>query len=487
MRPCEEPRIDRKLDRARRTRLETFKRDEPARLIRTLDALHQPFARIFSDETIDGAAAAEATARLAEALAPAPGERIWSGRQGEMTSQFLEQLAHLSSAMGPMERAPFRTSPKPSRSDMIAAPETPEHPRIAIWGPLEARLQRRDRMILASLNEGAWPKPAPADAFLNRTLRKQLGLPDPDERIGLSAHDFAQMANAPEVILLRARRIDDKPAVASRWVWRLRTLAAGGLGQRDAAEAALAPKAGADPLKWAHALRNVGNGECRSKPPRPTPPVDRRTPQPILAQSRRHADSRSLCRLRETEPRGSNACAGWARRSTRAKRGIAVHKAIEMFESPENETSLDDLIADQLRKAGASHEIIELERPLWLRPVKPICAWAEARRPEIVRAHSEKSATIPLTTAAGAAELKAKADRIELLRDGTLAIIDFKTGNPTLGQAGAVRPRAPAAARGGDSGAHGIRRHRSRADFGADLFPDLDQRRRSQGQERPSL
>ncbi len=34
-----------------------------------------------------------------------------------------------------------------------------EHPRIAIWGPLEARLQRRDRMILASLNEGSWPKP----------------------------------------------------------------------------------------------------------------------------------------------------------------------------------------------------------------------------------------------------------------------------------------------------------------------------------------
>jgi len=132
---------------------------------------------------------------------------------------------------------------------MIAAPDAPEHPRIAIFGPLEARLQRRDRMILASLNEGSWPKPAAADAFLNRTLRKRLGLPDPDERIGLSAHDFAQMANAPEVILLRARRVDDKPAVASRWLWRLRTLAAGGVGGREAADALLAPAAEADPSR----------------------------------------------------------------------------------------------------------------------------------------------------------------------------------------------------------------------------------------------
>ena len=73
------------------------------------------------------------------------------------------------------------------------------HPRLRILGAIEARLVRADRLILAGLEEGVWPRGAPTDPFLSRPMRKTLGLPPPERRIGLSAHDFAQAACAPEV------------------------------------------------------------------------------------------------------------------------------------------------------------------------------------------------------------------------------------------------------------------------------------------------
>ena len=424
------PRMDRTLEDLA-VRLDKLKKPEAAQLIRDLDALHNPFAGVFTAETLNGATAAEAVARLAEGIAAgpaAPGSRVWSGRQGALASQFLEQLSRLSNAMGPVEREAFPDFAEGVAAQMIAAPETPEHPRIAIWGPLEARLQRRDRVILAGLNEGSWPKPAAPDAFLNRKLRRQLGLPDPDERVGLSAHDFAQMANAPEVILLRAKRVDDKPAVASRWLWRLRTLAAGGPGGRDAAEATLKPKAEHDPLVWAHALRRAEKVKA-AEAPRPAPPVDKRA----LAD---FSPSRTVMLIRDPY-------ADYARRVLRLKllsrageeidalaRGSAVHKAVEIFESAENEQPLDDLIVEHLRNAGAAPELIELEKPLWLRAAKAYLRWSALRQGHRAAFVTEAKASIIFPSPAGEVTLGATADRIERLTDGTLAIIDFKTGAP---------------------------------------------------------
>ena len=45
------------------------------------------------------------------------------------------------------------------------------HPRIFIWGLLEARLQRADLVVLGGLNEGVWPAlPAP-DPWLPPKVR----------------------------------------------------------------------------------------------------------------------------------------------------------------------------------------------------------------------------------------------------------------------------------------------------------------------------
>ena len=47
------------------------------------------------------------------------------------------------------------------------------HPRLFIWGLLEARLQHADLMILGGLNEGVWPSlPAP-DPWLAPRIRRE--------------------------------------------------------------------------------------------------------------------------------------------------------------------------------------------------------------------------------------------------------------------------------------------------------------------------
>ena len=97
--------------------------------------------------------------------------------------------------------------------------------RVRIFGPLEARLQSVDRLVLGGLVEGVWPPETRADPWLSRPMRHELGLDLPERRIGLSAHDFAQALGAPEVILTRAARQAGAPTVASRFVQRLAAVA----------------------------------------------------------------------------------------------------------------------------------------------------------------------------------------------------------------------------------------------------------------------
>ena len=75
------------------------------------------------------------------------------------------------------------------------------HPRLFVWGLLEARLQRADVTILGGLNENAWPPEAKASPWMSRPMMRAFGLPQPERRIGLTAHDFTQAFSGPEVVL----------------------------------------------------------------------------------------------------------------------------------------------------------------------------------------------------------------------------------------------------------------------------------------------
>src|SRR3546814_11638227 len=85
------------------------------------------------------------------------------------------------------------------------------HPRVAILGPLEARLQHADLLVLGGLNEGSWPAEVDPGPWPSRPMQSVFGLPLPERRIGLAAHDFFQAFCAPVVYLTRAERVDCHP------------------------------------------------------------------------------------------------------------------------------------------------------------------------------------------------------------------------------------------------------------------------------------
>src|SRR5581483_819949 len=155
------------------------------------------------------------------------GDEAWTGPAGRAAADLL--AAAEPAAAGSARIAPVSL---PALLEQLMAavavrPPYGQHPRLFIWGLLEARLQQADLMILGGLNEGIWPQVPAPDPWLAPRLRHELGLPGLERRIGLSAHDFASALGAPEVLVTRARRDARAPAVASRFWLRLEAMTGG--------------------------------------------------------------------------------------------------------------------------------------------------------------------------------------------------------------------------------------------------------------------
>jgi ATP-dependent helicase/nuclease subunit B len=188
-----------------------------ARLLTPLEAAFE------AEKDLDGLLAA-----LREAVSRLAGDGAWSGNAGRAAATLLADL-EAAAGQGP-ERASPRQLPALLERLLAAAAVRPpygQHPRLFIWGLIEARLQHADLMVLGGLNEGTWPAlPAP-DPWLAPRLRAELGLPSLERRIGLAAHDFACALGAPQVLVTRARRDARAPAIASRFWLRLEAMTGG--------------------------------------------------------------------------------------------------------------------------------------------------------------------------------------------------------------------------------------------------------------------
>lgn len=224
---------------------------------------------------------AKALAQVAEGLASQDEDgaaRLWVEDAGEKAASLLEDLIKYGDHLQPIDGASFTRLFGNLMRGKVVRPRYGTHPRLSILGPLEARMLTADRIILGGLNEGIWPAAPSVESFLSRGMRQSLGLSLPERRFGLSAHDFAELAANPEVILTRSKRSDDGPKVKSRWLWRLQTLLTGALG--DAAAAGLS--ASVTYLDWARALDYVNPDEVKDNQisrPNPKPHPDHRWPR----------------------------------------------------------------------------------------------------------------------------------------------------------------------------------------------------------------
>ena len=224
---------------------------------------------------------AQAFARSAETLAATDersgAERLWLEDAGEKAASLIEGLITHGENLPAMTAEGFAKLLATLMRGKVVRPRYGTDPRLSILGPLEARMLDYDKVILGGLNEGIWPSAPSTEPFLSRGMRSTLGLSLPERRFGLSAHDFAELAANPDVVLTRSKRSDDGPKVASRWLWRLQTLMIGALGEAEA-KAGLATAQ--HYLHWARELDAVDPEDVTpSKAPAPTPPYEARWPQ----------------------------------------------------------------------------------------------------------------------------------------------------------------------------------------------------------------
>lgn len=413
-------------------------------------ALHQAsdeFSAVLGQGEADLQAIVAAHIRMTEALAAGNeetgAERLWAGEAGEAVAGFIAELMEAAPALGSI--APW-AYPELLDSLLAGRPVRPRHgrhPRLNIWGLLEARLQHADVMILGGLNEGTWPPETATGPWMSRPMLKDFGLPLPERRIGLTAHDFTQCASAPEVILTRAARVDGTPTVPSRWLRRLDNLLER-MGQTDALAAADSW------LEWA-ALLDEPSESRRVAPPHPMPPVEARPRE--LSVTRIETWIRDpyaiyagkILDLYSLDPIDADPGA--------ADRGSIIHDALDKFIEVFPDALPDDAVR-QLVEIGRGVFDTHLSRPgvraFWWPRFERIADWfiayeRERRAAGFHTAAAEVKGEMEVAGLAGPFNLTARADRIDHRADVGLAIMDYKTGQtPTAKQVAAgLAPQLP--------------------------------------------
>ena len=391
-----------------------------AELRRVADVLAEPFALGAARPADAATALTEAVERLASDEAGEVGD-LWGGLAGECAASLLAGLIEEGESLPDVGPAGFV-----ELIDQLIAREVVRgggatHPRLRILGAIEARLVKADLLILAGLEEGVWPQGAPIDPFLSRPMRVALGLPPPERRLGLSAHDFAQGASAAEVVLIASERREGAPAVASRWLWRLETLVKG---------AGLVLPTRSDLIRHARAL-DAPERFAPAGRPKPTPPVAARPRRlPVTGVERWIRDpyaiyGRYILRLRPLDRPGEPVEA--------MARGTAVHAAFERFATEHpghladgSEEAFAAILIECLADAGIPRPRLARELALATN-VAPWVVRFERRRRHGAALLIEQEGLYAFDAPAGPFTVTAKADRIEL-RGDVADVLDFKTG-----------------------------------------------------------
>jgi ATP-dependent helicase/nuclease subunit B len=388
-----------------------------------ITALLAPLETLFAQQDAPLDALLETHIAAAEALACDEKSDciLWANNDGEAAFELVASLLLAADGLDPIEPGSW---PPLFRSLAMKVPVRTtfgQHPRLAILGSLEARLQRYDLTVLGGLNEGAWPQAAGSDPWFSRPMRATLGLEQPERSIGLSAHDFAILAAGPRVLLTRALKAEGTPTIASRWLQRLQQLTRG-LGLEETLTPTL------DYARLAARLMDVPQGP-RLPRPAPTPPVETRPRRLSVTEIETWLRdpyaiyAKHVLRLRPLE--ALDEAIG------PLERGTALHKALEIFIAKYKDGLPNDAerqlaaIADQVfAEAGIPKAALALWRPRFAGAARGFIAFERDQRDGIVDSHLEIAGRIAL----GDFTLSGIADRIDLRKDGRCAILDYKTG-----------------------------------------------------------
>lgn len=366
----------------------------------------------------NGAAFSEKLRAHLGAAALMAGGALWSGDDGAAGADLLDAVLQNEDALNAVRAGAYEDVFGALIAGAVVRRRSDAHPRLSILGPLEARLLSADHVILGGLNEGVWPQGAPADPFLSRAMREQIGLPSPERRIGLAAHDFAQGASAARVTLTRAVRAGGAPAKPSRWIVRLKNILEGA-GALPAVDRSALWRARA-------ALVDRPDKVAPAEAPRPRAGKDRRPGKlPVTDIEKWIRDpyaiyAKRLLRLRPLDEPGAPAGPREA--------GSLLHRVFERAATRPAALSVEALRAlldEEARRAG----LTGAGRAFWSAALEEALQWFaafDAEQRTKGRPFVEEEGALTLAGVDPPFTLTARADRIDVLDNGEAAIFDYK-------------------------------------------------------------
>jgi len=405
-------------------------------------------------------AAGEALATTDEIAGPA---RLWALEEGEALAA---KLSEALDAVARLPEAPPAILPRlldallagaavRSRRALRGRDAMAEHPRVFIWGLLEARLQASDVIILGGLAETVWPPATDPGPWMSRPMRARAGLPSPEERVGQAAHDFVMAACAAGTVVLSCpRRRDGAPAVPARWLVRLDAFL------RGRGTALERHPAGT----WARQLDQPQGAPRPARAPTPRPPVPLRPRKMSVTEVQTWLEdpyaiyAKYVLGLKKLDP--------LEEATDHSDYGEIVHKGLELFLAAHGTTwpaRAERHLAAAMDRALQEKRLRPALAEWWGPRLRRIAAWVAAWETER-RANQPPAAIVAesrgiweLDGPGGRFTLRGRADRIERRADGRLAIFDYKTGTPPSQKAvdAGLAPQLPLEAAMAAAGAFG--------------------------------
>ena len=390
----------------------------------------EPFAQMLSAEKISFGILLKTHIELAEKIATSQnisGNNIlWQGNAGKCGAQFITKILASAESLGDIRGKDY-----PALLSALMSLETVRanygmHPRLSILGPIEAKLCHFDYVILGEMNEGVWPKPANADMWMSRPMKKDFGFALPEKSIGILAADLCCFLAADNVILTRAERVNGVPMKKSRWLLRLQTVL-------KALDLDIEQLINPDFYNFVH---NIDKPSFYKpiKSPQPTPPVSARPRKfsasavDLLMSDPYSFYAKYILKLYPLDdldiPLDQRAY------------GTLIHAIIEDFNNlypadlPQNAL---EILLDLGKKHFAEQKIAGELAAFWLPKFVATAYWIiqeeKDYRFNVLRVNNEIKGEIKYTLPKGDVTFTAIADRVDVLKDGKVNIIDYKTGN----------------------------------------------------------
>lgn len=408
----------------------------PAFLSQLIDPFRQaiePMQPLFSKPAASFKELLEAHLTAAEALCTGAdgGNTFLDGEEAEAFHECITQLRDASAVLPELAPAEYLTMVREFLAGSSFRPKNRDVNRFTLLSPIEARLLEADVVIVAGCREGCWPPTHNPDPWLNRSLRKNLGLPLPERRIGQSAHDLVMLLGHPLVYVTWPEKAGGAPVERSRFVERmlaLKQLAAHQHPDIGPSEEPFDWRALADSLDMPSVITPVME-------PSPTPGAAIR------------AEALGTISVTEVETLMRNPYAFYAKKIL----GLAAWEPLEAEPGPRElgqffHTVMERFAEDYplLPEEGRLEALLEIGRqeaakhyshfPAALPYVTgrlagiapDIIAWEERRRIDIREVSTEIRGQWQIPDMP--VRLIAKADRIELTADEGGRIVDFKTG-----------------------------------------------------------